>query len=88
MTNFAKDPDAILDWQFDWGPWLPDGDTIDTHTILADGVTVDSSTRDGAKVTVWLSGGDVGKRATVTCRVVTTQGRTDDRTIIVAIRDR
>ena len=38
MTIFTKDPDAILDFSFDWSDWLDSGagEAIDDHTIDAD----------------------------------------------------
>ena len=32
--NFTKDPDAVLDYEFDWSAWLGT-DTIATHTVTA-----------------------------------------------------
>ena len=88
-SSYTKDPDATLDWAFDWTSWLVDAETIVSHTILTDGtVTEDSSSDDGGVVTVWLSGGEVRDNAEVTCRIVTDQGRTDDRTITVRVRER
>lgn len=90
-NTFTKDPDAVLDWKFDWASWLADGETIVSHTVAADdGITVDSSnvTDDDTSVTAWLSGGTDGTRYSVTCRVVTSAGRTDDRTITVYVRER
>ena len=61
LQNPLKDPSAVLDYVFDWTEWLATGETITDHTITADtGITVDSSTEDAGKVTVWLSGGTAG----------------------------
>lgn len=89
MSYFRKDPDAILDYAYDWTDWLTEGDTIDTYTIdPEDGITVDSDDDTGSVVTVWLSGGTLGEKYRVTCRIVTVDGRTDDRTITVQITRR
>lgn len=91
MITFRKDPDAVLDYKFDWSTWLPTGDTIATATVTAStGLTVDSSsiTDSGASVTAWLSGGTVGAIYTLTCRIVTDQGRTEDRAISIRIEQR
>jgi hypothetical protein len=37
---------------------------------------------------VWLSGGTVGERYTVTTRITTSAGRTDDRSIEIWVRQR
>lgn len=38
--------------------------------------------------TVWLSGGELGKSHTTTCRITTTAGRIDDRSFQIDIRQR
>lgn len=89
-SSLTHDPNAVLDYVFAWGAWLA-GDTITNHEILlqpADGLTIDDSTHDDTTVTVWLSGGTVGQSVKVTCRVTTTAGRTDDRTLTLTIRNR
>jgi hypothetical protein len=88
---YTKDPGAVLDWCFDWSGWLATGETITSHTVTAaTGLTVDSSlaTDDDTSVTAWLSGGTAGARYTVTCHIVTSAGRADDRLIIVDVRER
>jgi hypothetical protein len=88
--RYLKDPDAVLDFDFDWSAkWLATGETISTFTVSRTGdVVIDSSAQSGGVVTVWLSGGTAGTTATVTCRITTNQGRTDDRTITVRIAQR
>lgn len=83
-----KDPDATLDYLWDWSGWLPSGDTITAVEVLAEGVTVDGYSHDGATVTVWLTGGVVETTARATVRVTTAQGRTDDRTLTLLVRER
>lgn len=84
-----KDPSAVLDWMFDWTDWLASGETIISHTITADtGITVESSTEDAGKVTVWLSGGTAGINYKVACKITTSAGRTDERTIWIKVTDR
>ena len=87
MSRYTKDPDSVLDWAFDWSGWLADDETIVSHEIVADGVTVDSSAEDAGIVTVWLSEAQKGTRR-VTCRITTSQGRTDDRSIVLNVVDR
>jgi len=98
-----KDPSAVLDFVFDWkaltngsgdaddGDWLGSGETITDHTItVPDGITVDSSslTDTNTSVTVWLSGGTAYQDYIVACKIVTSAGRTDERSGIVPVRDR
>lgn len=87
-SQFTIDPDAVLDYSFDWSAWLSDTETIDSHEfVTTDGITVDSSTETSGVVTAWLSGA-TGTRQKVTCRITTDQGRTDDRTITLNVRER
>ncbi len=101
-SSFVKDPDAVLDYKFDWAAstngsgssdWLDtaNAETISSHTITAEtGLTVDSSsiTDSDTSVTVWLSGGTVGEKYSVTCHVVTSASREDDRTVTIIMRQR
>lgn len=89
MARFRKDPDAVLDYVFDWSAWLDDTDELSQHTITpADGITVDSSSRTTSAVTVWLSGGTPNTAYPVSCLIVTADGRTDERTMTVFVSER
>lgn len=87
METFIKDPDAVLDYQFDWSTWL-DSDTISSYTVTVSGVTLDSDSNTTTAVTAWVSGGTQGSTATIQCRIVTAGGRTDDRTINLVINSK
>ena len=97
LQNPLKDPSAVLDYVFDWTEWLATGETIAVDsetgkkliTITADtGITVDSSTEDDGKVTVWLSGGTAGTTYRVECLIATTAGRTDERSLWITVQER
>lgn len=81
MTWFRQDPDAHKDWSVDWSAWLEDGETITVSTWVTDGLTLDAESKSDTKATVWVSGGVVGGRYSVTNRVVTSLGRSDDRSL-------
>lgn len=95
-----KDPDAVLDYKFDWkaetngngdSDWLASGETISTRTVTVDsGITKDSDalTDTNTSVTVWLSGGTDGADYEVACKIVTSASRTDERTAKVPVRER
>lgn len=88
-----KDPDAILDWVFDWrdteDPWLEAEETIVSHTITTEtGITVEGHSESNGKVTVWLSGGTARIDYRVSCLITTSAGRTDERSIIIQVEDR
>ena len=97
LQNPLKDPSAVLDYVFDWTEWLATGETIAVDsetgkkliTITADtGITVDSSTEDDGKVTVWLSGGTAGTTYRVECLITTSAGRTDERSLWITVQER
>ena len=97
LQNPLKDPSAVLDYVFDWNEWLATGETIAVDsetgekliTITADtGITVDSWTESDGKVTVWLSGGTAGINYKVACKITTSAGRTDERTLWIRVVDR
>lgn len=86
----SKDPDSTVDYTFDWTDWLG-GDTITAATVTPDatsGVTVvGTPTWTGGKaVTCWLTGGILGATARVVCHIGTAAGRTEDQTLVLAIR--
>lgn len=85
----AKDPDAILDYDLDWSSWLGD-DTIATSTWLLDAgaLTISSNSKTDTATKVWLSGGELGKTYSLTNRITTAGGRTQDQTVTLKIRAR
>lgn len=88
-NDILKDPDATLDYTWDWYKWLPNGDLIITSEFIVDpGITVVLQTNTGTNCTVWLSGGVSGLPYQVTNRITTVQGRTDDRTVTIRVQQR
>jgi hypothetical protein len=89
----TKDPNAVLDYIFDWTAWLV-ADVIQTATpaiidFATTGGVIDSSAISGGnKVIVWVSGGIVGQTIGLRCRIATTGGRTDDRTVYLKVKER
>jgi len=102
LTNPLKpkilvDPNAVLDYPFDWTEWLDDlGDTIASAQVLLIGtVLLDSSghppngfvVNPGNKIVVaWAKG--FTKGSGLTCHIVTAGGRQDDRSIYFNVKDR
>lgn len=76
--------------------WLAPGETIESYTLTADdGITIqnDSSTDSDTSVTFWVSvtpatGADPVGSYNVTCSIVTSAGREDDRTITIPVEER
>jgi hypothetical protein len=88
IKTFVKDPDAVLDYAGNWGPWL-NSDTILTSVWeVPSGITKDSDSHTSATTLIWLSGGSVGQTYQLRNRITTAAGRTDDRTIAIKIKER
>jgi len=98
---YTKDPDAVLDYAFDWATWLDSdsspAETISSHTITISGggdspisLTNDSDSEASGIVTVWLSGGTAGNIYTVSCEIVTDSAtpRTEERSITIIVQER
>ncbi len=87
--DFVKDPDAVLDYTFDWTRWLASDETISTSTVtVSAGLTKNSDSKTTKMVTAWVSGGASGQPYTITSHIVTNQGRTDERTITIRVTNR
>jgi hypothetical protein len=88
---FTKDPDATLDYGFDWSQWLNDGEIITEYTITTSPcgiVDIYNTSTTAGSVIVWLSSGSVGTRYSVGCLIETSGSRIDERTIKIDVRDR
>jgi hypothetical protein len=86
--QFAKDPEAVLDYQIDWSAWL-DGDTIAESSWSADeGITIGDGSHTTTTTTVVVSDGVVGRRHVVTNRIVTAGERTDERSLLIVVGDK
>ena len=101
-----KDPDAILDYAFNWrpsesdvekGPYLAEDEDIAVDPVTGDKkiiITVEEGLdlirfyENNGLVTVWLSGGEVDHDYLVSCFIETTQGRADERSIIIRVKER
>lgn len=86
--TFAKDPDAILDYAVDWSRWLAGDEISSSVWIVPSGLTQVSTTSTATKATVWLSGGAEGQSYTVTNRIATAGGRTEDRSFTLRVEQR
>ena len=88
-NQFDKDPDAILDYKWNWSSWLEAGETLSTYAItVSAGLTNPESTFNSSAVTAWITGGTVGTVETAACLIETNSSRTDERTIYLDIKHR
>lgn len=86
---FNKDPNAVLDFYLDYTDWLEGADTLaSTAWTIPGGITKDSDTVTASLVGIWLSAGVDATTYDLLCRVTTTAGRIDDRTVRVIVGNR
>lgn len=98
-----KDPDAIVDYSFDWNDGYLDTTTSPPETISTSTWSIDpapsspalstelsesSSSKTTTTATIFLTGGTAGKVYRVTNKVVTSGGRTDERTMTIRVEER
>jgi hypothetical protein len=83
------DPDAVLDYAWDWSDWLREGEFVRSAiTEQSADLTVSAAQHDGQRVFAWVEGGSNAETYPVSCRITTSQGRTDDRTMNLFVLDR
>jgi len=88
-TIYLKDPQAVLDYKIDLADWLQSGETITNVTATATaGLTVDSTSSDATGAIAWVSGGTDGANYELTISWQTSQGRTDEQTLLLLCRNK
>ena len=87
-----KDPGDLLDYQFDIAPALigNDGDaiaTLDIKIVPANpgDLTLTSTSADGPRAVLWLSGGQPGTTYAVTLTIGTQAGRVIARSVLLPV---
>jgi hypothetical protein len=88
--TITKDPNAILDYTFDWTAWLGADNVASIDCAVTDTLTaaISASYFDSKRVTIWVQGGMVNEKVRVRCRIITVGGRTDDRSVFLKIKER
>jgi hypothetical protein len=90
MSEYMLDPDSTLDFSWDWSWWL-EGETISSQVITvepAGSLRVTTETRVGGKITARLTGGLAGVEYMVGCRVTTSGGQVDERSMKIVCVER
>jgi len=91
LRDWGPETGAANDGSIDDDGWLQ-GDTISGSTWSFTGpdalLVIESSSNTTETATVWLSGGTEGRSYTVTNRVTTAGGRTEDRSISIEVLER
>ena len=80
----AKAPGEVI--QREWEVPVGEGDSVQSVSQSASGVTIDSTDRSGSIVTYTLSAGTDGATGVLTLTAVTTQGLTYQETAYIPIR--
>lgn len=91
FTAPTKDPSAVLDHGMDWSTWLDDGETIAGQpSVVASpaGLTISAVSQANGIVSWRVSGGTLGQDYIATCRITTSLGRIDERSVRYRVRDR
>lgn len=92
FAETIKDPNATLDYTFEWADELRAPATLASATCLVspnDGsLALVQQANNSTAHTVRLTGGKRGKQYRVTSRMTDTAGRSDDRTLLVTIEER
>jgi hypothetical protein len=84
-----KDPDAVLDYQFNWSDWLQEDETIVESIFIVEGsstLVLDRELINGGFTEFWAAGGENGDIAKITNRITSSEGRVDDDTCTLRIR--
>lgn len=86
---FDKAPTAEMPYSFDWKTeWLPTGVTISSYTLTSVGVTIGADQEADGVVTFLATGGTLGKKCSVRCDIVRSDGYKDSRTIYLNVVNR
>lgn len=84
----VKAPASVLDIGVVWTKWLDNGDRIVSSSWISSNpeLILQNSTNDNTSTRVFISGGVLGKLYTVTNRITTNSGLTDERYIVVFVQ--
>jgi hypothetical protein len=90
LPAFTHDPSAILPYKVDWSKWL-DGDRIKTvvWTLEAPLIKIsEMKTTTDCIVMVKCPDNIEADNFTISCKITTTKGLTDERSFTLKVRDR
>ncbi len=94
--QFLKDPDAVIDYAIDWSEnYLAATEQItDSNWSVSPEGAINDMTVDvippvmSGVATAFVTGGIAGKIYQLTNRIITDQGRTDERSITIRIEEK
>jgi hypothetical protein len=89
LAIVEKDPVAVLTYTISWAAWLATGDTISAVVwTVPTGITQDAVSNDSTTASITLSGGTHGETYDVKCKITTTAGLVDKRTLRFVLSER
>ncbi len=93
MSYYLKDPQSRVDYAIDWAPGYLDGQVIATSSWTVapaetGGVAVEAASFDLTRAAATLSGGRAGHIYRVSNRVELSDGRRDERSILLRVEQR
>lgn len=83
-----KDPQATLDYGFNWEIWLGSDSILSSTWEVDAGITVVSTSFTATTTTIWLAGGTLGCIYIAVNHIVTVCGRKEDRTFTIVMISR
>lgn len=89
-TAPVKDPNDNLDWGCTWTEWLALAETVATSTWTSTptGLTHGAESTTDEVTSIFLTGGVAGTTYTLTNRIITNQGRTEERSMIIKCQEK
>lgn len=88
MKVFKKSDEDVLDYDFVFTDWLPEGDTVDdAEVIVPEGITYQGKQLFDDRVKVWIGGGTAGNQYAFKLLAHTEGGRTKEINFIIAVTE-
>ncbi len=91
LATIIKQPADQLDYDVDYGRWLPDGDAVtmaETSVEPQGELIIDSVQLTDRTVKVWISGGVDGGTYKITVTASTSGGRIKEADFRIRVRER
>ena len=93
VTIFVKDPGAVVDYAVAWNAGYLSGEEItesDWSVVPAEagGIAIPTSRIQPGETVATLSGGQIGRQYRVSNTVRFSDGRSDERTLVVRVEER
>jgi len=92
MSYYLKDPQSRVDYAIDWAPYL-EGRTIAGSVWSVDpneagGIAIDGASFTATRTAATLTGGRVGHVYGIANHVTLSDGRREDRSIVLRVEQR